>query len=141
MAPDQGKTSNVSGLALMARERRLTIPEVGSTRFRPPYTPVSLGALAGQGVGAHFRPVRRTALHDWHVAQGAEMMAAGIWERPRIYGRPGETVEQAHIREARQVRASVGIAAGSPLGKIDRTGRSARRRVGEGRGRTCRYWG
>src|SRR3546814_4973432 len=110
MATDQGKTSNVIGLALMARERQLSIPEVGATRFRPPYTPVALGALAGQGVGAHFRPTRRTAMHDWHVAQGAEMMPAGIWERPRIYGRPGETVEQAYVREARQVRAAVGIA-------------------------------
>jgi sarcosine oxidase subunit alpha len=109
----------------MARERRLAIPQVGTTRFRPPYTPVSLGALAGQGVGALFRPVRRTALHDWHVAQGAEMMAAGIWERPRIYARPGETVEQAYVREARQVRESVGIADVSTLGKIDVQGPDA----------------
>src|SRR3546814_7515289 len=101
MATDQGKTSNVSGLALMARERQLSIPEVGATRFRPPYTPVALGALAGQGVGAHFRPTRRTAMHDWHVTQGAEMMPAGIWERPRIYGRPGETVEQADRKSTR----------------------------------------
>src|SRR3546814_15999871 len=57
-------------------------------------------------------------MHDWHVAQGAEMMPAGIWERPRIYGRPGETVEQAYVREARQVRAAVGIADVSTLGKI-----------------------
>ncbi|HEY9538187.1 MAG TPA: glycine cleavage T C-terminal barrel domain-containing protein, partial [Kiloniellaceae bacterium] len=125
MATDQGKTSNVIGLALMARERQLSIPEVGATRFRPPYTPVALGALAGQGVGAHFRPTRRTAMHDWHVAQGAEMMPAGIWERPRIYGRPGETVEQAYVREARQVRAAVGIADVSTLGKIDVQGPDA----------------
>ncbi len=125
MATDQGKTSNVIGLALMARERQLSIPEVGTTRFRPPYTPVALGALAGQGVRAHFRPTRRTAMHDWHVAQGAEMMAAGIWERPRIYGRPGETVEQAYVREARHVRAAVGIADVSTLGKIDVQGPDA----------------
>jgi sarcosine oxidase subunit alpha len=125
MATDQGKTSNVIGLALMARERQLSIPEVGTTRFRPPYTPVALGALAGQGVGAHFHPTRRTAMHAWHVAAGAEMMAAGLWERPRIYGKPGETVEQAYVREARQVRAAVGIADVSTLGKIDVQGPDA----------------
>jgi len=125
MATDQGKTSNVIGLALMARERQLSIPEVGTTRFRPPYTPVALGALAGQGVGAHFHPTRRTAMHGWHVTQGAEMMQAGLWERPRIYGRPGETVEQAYVREARQVRAAVGIADVSTLGKIDVQGPDA----------------
>ncbi|MPZ10973.1 MAG: sarcosine oxidase subunit alpha family protein [Kiloniellaceae bacterium] len=125
MATDQGKTSNMAGLALMARERKLSIPEVGTTRFRPPYTPVALGALAGQGIGAHFRPTRRTPLHDWHLAAGAEMMAAGIWERPRVYYRAGETLEQAYIREARQVRESVGLADVSTLGKIDVQGPDA----------------
>ncbi|GAB4226645.1 MAG: sarcosine oxidase subunit alpha [Kiloniellaceae bacterium] len=125
MATDQGKTSNVIGLALMARERQLSIPEVGTTRFRPPYTPVALGALAGQARGAHFRPTRRTALHDWHVAKGAEMQAAGLWLRPRIYAQGSETVEQAYTREARQVRESVGMVDVSTLGKIDVQGPDA----------------
>ncbi|MEQ8355965.1 MAG: sarcosine oxidase subunit alpha family protein [Kiloniellaceae bacterium] len=125
MATDQGKTSNVIGLALMARERQLSIPEVGTTRFRPPYTPVSLGALAGQARGANFRPTRRTALHDWHEAKGAEMQAAGLWMRPRIYPQGGETVEQAYVREARQVRQSVGMVDVSTLGKIDVQGPDA----------------
>jgi sarcosine oxidase subunit alpha len=125
MATDQGKTSNVTGLALMARERKLAIPEVGTTRFRPPYTPVSLGALAGQARGAHFRPTRRTAMHDWHVANGAEMQAAGLWLRPRIYAQGNETVEQAYSREARQVRESVGMVDVSTLGKIDVQGPDA----------------
>ncbi len=125
MATDQGKTSNVIGLALMARERGLTIPEVGTTRFRPPYTPVSLGALAGLARGAHFRPTRRTPLHDWHVEQGAEMQAAGLWLRPRIYARGDETVEQAYVRETRQVRAAVGMVDVSTLGKIDLQGPDA----------------
>ncbi|HIP79126.1 MAG TPA: sarcosine oxidase subunit alpha family protein, partial [Kiloniellaceae bacterium] len=125
MATDQGKTSNMAGLALMAHERGLTIPEVGTTRFRPPYTPVSLGALAGQARGAHFRPLRRTPLHDWHVAEGADMMEVGLWQRPRVYRKPGETVEQAYIREARQVRESVGIVDVSTLGKIDVQGPDA----------------
>jgi len=125
MATDQGKTSNMTGLALMARERGLSIPEVGTTRFRPPYTPVSLGALAGQARGAHFRPTRRTPMHDWHVANGAEMQAAGLWLRPRIYPQGNETVEQAYVREARQVRASVGMVDVSTLGKIDVQGPDA----------------
>ena len=125
MATDQGKTSNVNGLALMARERQLTIPEVGTTRFRPPYTPVTLGALAGQARGAHFRPTRRTALHDWHLANGAEMIEAGLWLRPRIYRQGSETVEQAYVREARQVRESVGMVDVSTLGKIDVQGPDA----------------
>jgi methylglutamate dehydrogenase subunit C len=125
MATDQGKTSNMAGLALMARERGLTIPEVGTTRFRPPYTPVSLGALAGQARGAHFRPTRRTSLHDWHVANGAEMIEAGLWLRPRIYAQGNETVEQAYVREARQVRESVGMVDVSTLGKIDVQGPDA----------------
>ncbi len=125
MATDQGKTSNVTGLALMARERKLSIPEVGTTRFRPPYTPVTLGALAGQARGSHFRPTRRTALHDWHVENGAEMQAAGLWLRPRIYAQGNETVEQAYSREARQVRESVGMVDVSTLGKIDVQGPDA----------------
>jgi len=125
MATDQGKTSNVIGLALMARERRLSIPEVGTTRFRPPYTPVSLGALAGQARGAHFRPTRRTPMHDWHEAQGAEMIATGLWMRPRIYAEGNETVEQAYVRETRHVRESVGMVDVSTLGKIDVQGPDA----------------
>ncbi|MEO3430394.1 sarcosine oxidase subunit alpha family protein [Pelagibius sp. CAU 1746] len=125
MATDQGKTSNVTGLALMARELKLSIPEVGTTRFRPPYTPVSLGALAGQARGAHFRPTRRSALHDWHLANGAEMQAAGLWLRPRTYAGSNETVEQAYIREARQVRESAGLVDVSTLGKIDVQGPDA----------------
>ncbi|NIA67408.1 sarcosine oxidase subunit alpha family protein [Pelagibius litoralis] len=125
MATDQGKTSNMAGLALMAQERGLSIPEVGTTRFRPPYTPIALGALAGQARGAHFRPLRRTPMHDWHVAEGADMMEVGLWQRPRVYRRDGETVEQAYIREARQVRQSVGIVDVSTLGKIDVQGPDA----------------
>ncbi len=125
MATDQGKTSNVVGLALMAAERQVSIAEVGTTRYRPPYTPVVLGALAGSARGAAFRPTRRTPMHDWHVAQGADMGAAGLWLRPLVYRRPGETVEDGYIREARQVRASVGMVDVSTLGKIDVQGPDA----------------
>ncbi|MEQ9125520.1 MAG: sarcosine oxidase subunit alpha family protein, partial [Alphaproteobacteria bacterium] len=108
MATDQGKTSNVPGLAIMAEALGKTIPEVGTTRFRPPYTPVSLGALAAERYG-ELRPDRLTPMHDWHVENGATMYAAGLWYRPMIYGGRGETVEQAYVREAAATRAGVGL--------------------------------
>jgi sarcosine oxidase subunit alpha len=117
MATDQGRTSNIPGLAIMAAARGLSIPEVGTTRFRPPFSPVSLGALAAERYG-ELKPDRLTPMHDWHVENGATMYAAGLWHRPMIYGLPGETVEQAYVREARAVRESVGIVDVSTLGKI-----------------------
>ncbi|HET6469584.1 MAG TPA: sarcosine oxidase subunit alpha, partial [Geminicoccaceae bacterium] len=125
MATDQGKTSNVAGLAIMAEARGVPIAEVGTTRFRPPWTPVSLGALAGREVGSHFKPERRTPMHDWHVTHGAEMQATGLWLRPRAYLQPGETVAEAYVREARAVRRSVGLVDVSTLGKIDVQGPDA----------------
>ena len=117
MATDQGKTSNVPGLAIMAAARGISIPEAGTTRFRPPYAPVSIGSVAAERYG-ELKPERLTPMHDWHVKHGATMYAAGLWHRPMIYGLPGETVEQAYVREARAVRDSVGIVDVSTLGKI-----------------------
>lgn len=118
MATDQGKLSNINGLALMAQARGLPIPDVGTTRFRPPYTPVSFGALVGDARGTHWRPVRRTPMHSWHETAGAEMMDAGPWKRPRVYRQGSETLEDAYVREARQTRRTVGIVDVSTLGKI-----------------------
>ncbi|MFK8035664.1 MAG: sarcosine oxidase subunit alpha family protein [Hyphomicrobiales bacterium] len=118
MATDQGKLSNINGLALMAEARNMAIPDVGTTRFRPPYTPVSFGALVGDSRGLHRRPVRRTPMHDWHEKAGAEMMDAGPWKRPRVYRNGSETLEEAYVREARQTRRTVGIVDVSTLGKI-----------------------
>jgi heterotetrameric sarcosine oxidase alpha subunit len=117
MATDQGKTSNVPGLAIMADALGQAIDEVGTTRFRPPFAPVSIGSLAAERFG-ELKPDRLTPMHDWHVEQGAIMYAAGLWYRPMIYGQPGESVEQAYVREARDVRAGVGIVDVSTLGKI-----------------------
>ena len=125
MAADQGKTANVNGLALMAKARGLNIAEVGTTKFRPPYTPVSLGVMSGREQGEHLRPTRRTPMHQWHVENGAEMMTVGAWLRPRIYPKPGETVEQAYIRETQNVREKVGLVDVSTLGKIDVQGPDA----------------
>ena len=125
MAADQGKTSNLNGLTILAEARGLPIPAVGTTRFRPPYNPVTLGVLAGRAHGGHLQPLRRTPLHDVHLAAGGEMMNVGPWQRPRFYRRNGETLEQAYVREARAVRASVGITDVSTLGKIDVQGPDA----------------
>ncbi|MEM8750699.1 MAG: sarcosine oxidase subunit alpha family protein [Pseudomonadota bacterium] len=124
MATDQGKTSNVTGLSIMAEARGKPIPEVGTTRFRPPYSPTALGALAGERYG-HLSSERRTPMHDWHVENGAGMYANGPWMRPESYNAPGETVEQAYIRETKAVRASVGLVDVSTLGKIDVQGPDA----------------
>ena len=117
MATDQGKTSNVPGLAIMADALGTAIEEVGTTRFRAPFSPVSLGALAAERYG-DLKPERLTPMHDWHVERGARMYAAGLWLRPMIYGQPGESTEQAYVREARAVRVSAGIVDVSTLGKI-----------------------
>lgn len=117
MATDQGKTSNVPGLAIMAAAAGKTIPQTGTTRFRPPFSAVSLGSLAAERHG-DLKPERLTPVHDWHVARGAIMQPVGLWYRPQIYGLPGETVEQAYVREAAAVRAGVGIVDVSTLGKI-----------------------
>ena len=117
MATDQGKTSNVPGLAIMADALGSAIDDVGTTRFRAPFSPVSLGSLAAERYG-DLKPERLTPMHDWHVEQGAVMYAAGLWFRPMIYGQPGESVEQAYVREARAVRDGAGIVDVSTLGKI-----------------------
>ena len=118
MATDQGKMGNVIGLALMAEALGVDVPDVGVTRFRPPYTPVALGALAGRNVGSHFKPLRRTPLHEWNLEHGATMVNTGAWQRTFYFTAPGESAEAAIDREAATVRAKVGICDVSTLGKI-----------------------
>ncbi|MFI4902495.1 MAG: sarcosine oxidase subunit alpha family protein [Burkholderiales bacterium] len=125
MGTDQGKTSNVIGLALMAQQLGVAIPQVGTTTFRPPYTPVSLGALPGAECGPHVEPTRRSAMHDWHAAHGARFVNAGLWKRPHSYPRAGESEDEAAAREAVNVRANVGVVDVSTLGKIELQGRDA----------------
>jgi sarcosine oxidase subunit alpha len=123
MGTDQGKTSNVIGLALMAETLGVAIPDVGTTTFRPPYTPVTLGALPGSARGAHVEPTRRTAMHGWHSQRGCRFVNAGLWKRPHSYPQPGETEDDAALREARNVRQNVGVVDVSTLGKIELQGR------------------
>ncbi|MBB3065419.1 sarcosine oxidase subunit alpha family protein [Limibacillus halophilus] len=125
MATDQGKLANVNALAIMAGLRAEAIPEVGTTTFRPPFTPVTIGALAGQETGRHFRPIRRTAMEEWHRANGAVFVEAGLWIRPWYYPQEGEDLNAAYRREAAEVRKRVGIVDVSTLGKIDVQGPDA----------------
>jgi sarcosine oxidase subunit alpha len=125
MGTDQGRTSNVAGLALLAGIRGREIPAVGTTTFRPPFAPVTTGAFAGREIGAHHPPVRRTPLHDWHEEAGARFVNAGLWKRPAWYPGAGEGMWDAIFREARSVRQSVGMVDVSTLGKIDLQGPDA----------------
>jgi len=125
MGTDQGKTSNVNAIAIMAGLRDLAVSLAGTTTFRPPYTPVAIGALAGRNLGPHFRPIRRSPLHDWHVANGAEMIDAGPWKRAWWYHWAGDSAETAYVEEMRCVRTAVGLSDVSTLGKIDVQGPDA----------------
>lgn len=124
-AHDQGKTSGVIASGITAELLGVPIEKLGTTTFRPPYTPVAFAALAGRDRGALFDPERTTALHDWHVAHGAVFEDVGQWKRPRYYPQPGEEMDDAVLRECAAVRTSVGILDGSTLGKIDVSGRDA----------------
>jgi heterotetrameric sarcosine oxidase alpha subunit len=123
MGPDQGKTSNVVGLALLAEATGRPIPEVGTTTFRAPYTPVTLGAFPGRECGAAVEPTRHSAMHDWHAEHGARFVNIGLWKRPHSYPRPGESPDDAAQREAKNVRTQVGVVDVSTLGKIELQGR------------------
>ncbi len=125
MGTDQGRTSNINGLANLARLRESKIPEVGHTTFRPPFTPIALGAIASGDFGRHLSPVRRTALHHWHVEHGARMQNSGVWKRAAYYRQTGEQIRDTILRETRHVRAKVGIVDVSSLGKIEVQGRDA----------------
>jgi sarcosine oxidase subunit alpha len=118
MATDQGKLSNINGLAVLSEALAEAIPQVGTTTFRPPFTPISMGAIAGEARGALFQPVRRTPMHDWHAAQGAEWEPVGQWRRPFAYPREGETVEMAVAREVKAARRTAGLLDASTLGKL-----------------------
>ncbi len=125
MGTDQGKISNLNAARLLAGLRGIEIQDAGTTTYRPPYTPVSIGALAGRSVGRHFRPIRRTPLHDWHLANGAVMTEAGPWLRPWYYRWAGADAGSAYLAEMRQVREQVGLSDVSSLGKIDVQGPDA----------------
>ncbi|KXU95142.1 sarcosine oxidase subunit alpha [Caballeronia megalochromosomata] len=116
---DQGKLGNINGMAILAQALGKTIPETGTTTFRPNYTPVTFGTFAGRELGEFLDPVRKTAIHEWHVENGAMFEDVGNWKRPWYYPKAGEDMHAAVARESLAVRQSVGILDASTLGKID----------------------
>ncbi len=126
MATDQGKLSNVNAIALLAEARGISPAEVGTTTFRPFYTPVSFGALTGSSHGHHFQPVRKSPLHDWAKRNGAVFVETGLWYRSSWFPRAGETGWRESVdREVTNVRANAGLCDVSMLGKIEITGGDA----------------
>jgi sarcosine oxidase, subunit alpha len=119
MAADQGKTSAAPTLEVLSQLRGIAAHELGHTTLRPPFMPVTLGAIAGREISEHFAPHRLLPMHDWHLAHGALMHDFGEWRRPVAYVRTCENRDQAMRREAHAVRTSVGLFDGSSLGKIE----------------------
>ncbi|MDW9450670.1 sarcosine oxidase subunit alpha family protein [Sinorhizobium meliloti] len=126
MATDQGKLSNVNAIGLIAKARGVSPAEVGTTTFRPFYTPVSFGALTGAHTGHHFQPVRKSPLHDWAKKHGAVFVETGLWYRSSWFPRSGErTWRESVEREVLNVRKNAGLCDVSMLGKIEITGSDA----------------
>ncbi len=125
MATDQGKTSNLNGLQLVSSLENKIVPSVGHTTFRPPYTPITIGAIVGREVGKHSKPTRKSPMHAWHEKNNAIFVDAGIWLRPRYYKRGNEGLFEASKREAANVRKNVGVCDVTTLGKIDVKGPDA----------------
>ena len=125
MATDQGKTSNLNALGVVSRQLDKTIPEVGLTTFRMPYTPITFASFAGFSRGSLFDPVRRTPTHSWAAANGAVFEDVGLWKRARYFPRSGEDMHAAVARECVATRRSCGMFDGSTLGKIEVVGKDA----------------
>ncbi|MGO9989176.1 MAG: sarcosine oxidase subunit alpha family protein [Steroidobacteraceae bacterium] len=125
MATDQGKTSNLNALAIVAAGLDVPIPQVGLTTFRMPYTPITFGSLAGISRGDLFDPKRTTPTHEWAAARGAVFENVGLWKRARYFPRSGEDMHAAVARECRAVRSACGIFDASTLGKIEVVGADA----------------
>ena len=119
MGTDQGKSGNVNALSILARATGADLAELGHTTFRPPYTPVSYGALAGRDAGDLLDPIRKTPMHEWHEIAGAVFENVGHWKRPYCYPRSGEDNQAAVNRECMAVGGSLGIVDASTLGKLD----------------------
>jgi len=123
---DQGKLGNIMGMAILADALGQDIQSTGTTTFRPNYTPVSFGTIAGPDInGTLFDPVRKTAMHTWHQENGALFENVGQWHRPWYYPKAGETMREAVDRECLAARTSVGIMDASTLGKIEIVGKDA----------------
>ena len=125
MGTDQGKLSNMHALGIIADTTGTNMGELGTTTFRPPYTPLTFGTIVGRNVGKFFDHTRKTAIHNWHVDNKAEFENVGQWKRPWYFPKNGETMHEAVQRESKAARESAGILDASTLGKIDIQGSDA----------------
>ena len=125
MGTDQGKLSNMHALGIIAETAGVKMGELGTTTFRPPYTPLTFGTIVGRNVGEFFDITRKTPLHDWHVANKAEFENVGQWKRAWYYPKNNESMYEAVQRESKAARDSAGILDASTLGKIDIQGTDA----------------
>ena len=126
MGTDQGKISSVNALGIVSKILKKNVSEVGTTIYRPPYTPTSFGAIAGRSTYEFYDPERKTPIHPWHIKNNAVFEDVGQWKRPWYFKKHGnETMYEAVQRESKQTRESAGILDGSTLGKIEIKGRDA----------------
>ena len=125
MGTDQGKLGNMHALGIIAETAGVKMGELGTTTFRPPYTPLSFGTIVGRNVGEYFDIFRKTPIHEWHVKNNAEFENVGQWKRAWYYPKTTEDMHQAVKRESKAARESVGILDASTLGKIDIQGTDA----------------
>ena len=126
MGTDQGKISSINALGIVSKILKKDISEVGTTTYRPPYSPVNFSAIAGRSTYEFYDPERKTPLHSWHINQNAVFEDVGQWKRPWYYKKnENETMHEAVQRESKQLRETAGILDGSTLGKIEIKGRDA----------------
>ena len=125
MATDQGKLSNMHALGIIAETAGVKMGTLGTTTFRPPFTPLTFGAIVGRNVGQFFDITRRTSIHEWHIKNNAKFENVGQWKRPWYYPKENENMYQAVQRESKAARDSAGILDASTLGKIDIQGSDA----------------
>ena len=125
MGTDQGKLGNMHALGIIADTAGVKMGELGTTTFRPPYTPLTFGTIVGRNVGEFFDTFRRTPMNDWHIKNKAEFENVGQWKRAWYYPINDETMHQAVQRESKAARKSAGILDASTLGKIDIQGSDA----------------
>ena len=125
MGTDQGKLSNMHALGIVAETVGVKMGELGTTTFRPPFTPLTFGVIVGRNVGEFFDITRKTPMHEWHVQQNAKFENVGQWKRAWYYPKKNENMHQAVQRESKAVRDGAGILDASTLGKIDIQGTDA----------------
>ena len=126
MGTDQGKISSINSLGIVSKILGKKISEVGTTTYRPPYAPLSFGAIAGRSTYEYYDPERKTPIHNWHIKNNAVFEDVGQWKRPWYFKKnDSETMHQAVQRESKQTRQTAGILDGSTLGKIEIKGKDA----------------